>query len=107
MVPPNRTRDTRIFSPLLYQLSYGTILERGTKVILIFAGKIFVLLNHLIKPHQMSKFVEFSPTQTFEQYERKNIIILSSVAIIAIVLIIFFNRKDGYIPQVVKAQRGL
>ena len=22
----NRTRDTRIFSPLLYQLSYGTIL---------------------------------------------------------------------------------
>ena len=27
----NRTRDTRIFSPLLYQLSYGTILERGNK----------------------------------------------------------------------------
>ena len=22
----NRTRDTRIFSPLLYQLSYGTII---------------------------------------------------------------------------------
>ena len=35
----NRTRDTRIFSPLLYQLSYGTIrdkrtapYDRGTKV---------------------------------------------------------------------------
>ena len=24
----NRTRDTRIFSPLLYQLSYGTIVFR-------------------------------------------------------------------------------
>ena len=23
----NRTRDTRIFSPLLYQLSYGTVVE--------------------------------------------------------------------------------
>ena len=23
----NRTRDTRIFSPLLYQLSYGTIID--------------------------------------------------------------------------------
>ncbi len=31
----NRTRDTRIFSPLLYQLSYGTIqiiFFGGTKV---------------------------------------------------------------------------
>ncbi len=28
----NRTRDTRIFSPLLYQLSYGTILEWENKV---------------------------------------------------------------------------
>ena len=41
--------------------------------------------------------------------KRKNIIILSSVAIIAIVLIIILStrKKDGYIPQVVKAQRGL
>ena len=36
-VPPfcgatwNRTRDTRIFSPLLYQLSYGTFLKLGFK----------------------------------------------------------------------------
>ena len=28
----NRTRDTRIFSPLLYQLSYGTIFLNGTKI---------------------------------------------------------------------------
>ena len=29
----NRTRDTRIFSPLLYQLSYGTLLlKSGAKV---------------------------------------------------------------------------
>ena len=27
----NRTRDTRIFSPLLYQLSYGTIIFRECK----------------------------------------------------------------------------
>ena len=27
----NRTGDTRIFSPLLYQLSYGTLLDCGCK----------------------------------------------------------------------------
>ncbi len=27
----NRTRDTRIFSPLLYQLSYGTFLKLSFK----------------------------------------------------------------------------
>ena len=32
----NRTGDTRIFSPLLYQLSYGTSLISGAKVVLIF-----------------------------------------------------------------------
>ena len=33
----NRTRDTRIFSPLLYQLSYGTFLRKaGAKVLLFF-----------------------------------------------------------------------
>ncbi len=32
----NRTGDTRIFSPLLYQLSYGTSLISGAKVALIF-----------------------------------------------------------------------
>ena len=31
----NRTGDTRIFSPLLYQLSYGTSLISGAKVVLI------------------------------------------------------------------------
>ena len=28
----NRTGDTRIFSPLLYQLSYGTIAELRVKI---------------------------------------------------------------------------
>ena len=34
----NRTRDTRIFSPLLYRLSYGTIglFLTGTKVQRVF-----------------------------------------------------------------------
>ena len=27
----NRTGDTRVFSPLLYQLSYGTLLDCGCK----------------------------------------------------------------------------
>ena len=31
----NRTGDTRIFSPLLYQLSYGTSLISRAKVVLI------------------------------------------------------------------------
>ena len=48
----NRTGDTRIFSPLLYQLSYGTMhfLVCGCKGITIFLieqekGVIFLLLN--------------------------------------------------------------
>ncbi len=32
----NRTRDTRIFSPLLYQLSYGTVVFGIAKVIAFF-----------------------------------------------------------------------
>ena len=38
----NRTGDTRIFSPLLYQLSYGTIvlLSDGNAVFLIASAKI-------------------------------------------------------------------
>ncbi len=32
----NRTRDTRIFSPLLYQLSYGTIISFGITKVGIF-----------------------------------------------------------------------
>ena len=36
----NRTGDTRIFSPLLYQLSYGTVLFCDAKVeIIFFAAK--------------------------------------------------------------------
>ena len=32
----NRTGDTRIFSPLLYQLSYGTFVIAGAKIGIIF-----------------------------------------------------------------------
>ena len=32
----NRTRDTRIFSPLLYQLSYGTLFSFGIAKVVIF-----------------------------------------------------------------------
>ena len=32
----NRTGDTRIFSPLLYHLSYGTIVFAGANVITFF-----------------------------------------------------------------------
>ena len=32
----NRTSDTRIFSPLLYQLSYGTIIFACAKIIGLF-----------------------------------------------------------------------
>ncbi len=40
----NRTRDTRIFSPLLYHLSYGTFAKRGANI-----KKTFYLQNaHLI-----------------------------------------------------------
>ena len=32
----NRTGDTRIFSPLLYQLSYGTLLNCDAKLGIVF-----------------------------------------------------------------------
>ena len=32
----NRTGDTRIFSPLLYQLSYGTFIIAGANILLLF-----------------------------------------------------------------------
>ena len=34
----NRTSDTRIFSPLLYQLSYGTSVFCAAKVLLFFVS---------------------------------------------------------------------
>ena len=40
----NRTGDTRIFSPLLYQLSYGTFLFCVAKV-----GVFFYFANYLMK----------------------------------------------------------
>ena len=44
----NRTGDTRIFSPLLYQLSYGTIGFGSAKVMLIFIfAKIILHLFYL------------------------------------------------------------
>ena len=41
----NRTRDTRIFSPLLYQLSYGTILSFEVPHRLIGIAKIGIIFN--------------------------------------------------------------
>jgi hypothetical protein len=45
----NRTRDTRIFSPLLYQLSYGTIRKWSGKVklVLIIITNIFFEVPNL------------------------------------------------------------
>ena len=58
----NRTSDTRIFSPLLYQLSYGTNVQQflncGCKGITLFsfpqAGKHFFLMKD-IKYYQKTK----------------------------------------------------
>ena len=44
----NRTRDTRIFSPLLYQLSYGTVVFGIAKVISFFDFAKFSLKNFRI-----------------------------------------------------------
>ena len=42
----NRTRDTRIFSPLLYQLSYGTVFDWGNKGKYLFSAlKIFYCIK--------------------------------------------------------------
>ena len=41
-VTGNRTRDTRIFSPLLYQLSYDTIVLECKDRIFILISKIFL-----------------------------------------------------------------
>ena len=53
----NRTGDTRIFSPLLYQLSYGTIVFGGANIEVIFISAKF-----LQKKNKKSRFwPEFSP----------------------------------------------
>ena len=41
----NRTGDTRIFSPLLYQLSYGTIVFGGAKIGIKFISANFFVKN--------------------------------------------------------------
>ena len=41
----NRTRDTRIFSPLLYQLSYGTVFGLGVQKFLQKSGEIAEMLT--------------------------------------------------------------
>ena len=58
----NRTGDTRIFSPLLYQLSYGTIfLFVSAKVGLIFEyGKLLLTFLKFIR-----FYVEFSQRKSF------------------------------------------
>jgi hypothetical protein len=56
----NRTRDTRIFSPLLYQLSYGTIAlaDANIKCFLTFTNenlkKSIVFLNFLKKKNELN-----------------------------------------------------
>ena len=60
----NRTGDTRIFSPLLYQLSYGTILTSNIKLDVSFAGAKVALYfetckyfgNFLTKKQKKSRF---------------------------------------------------
>ena len=47
----SRTGDTRIFSPLLYQLSYGTIVFGDAKV-----GIIFISANFPPKKNEKSAF---------------------------------------------------
>ena len=52
----NRTGDTRIFSPLLYQLSYGTFPFAGAKVVLYFGLRkysdvfLFIFLQKRVIP---------------------------------------------------------
>ena len=41
----NRTGDTRIFSPLLYQLSYGTIIPFFCIVVSITGAKVGIIFN--------------------------------------------------------------
>ena len=50
----NRTGDTRIFSPLLYQLSYGTVVLRVQRY-----DKFFVRANILIKNFKNFLFLFF------------------------------------------------
>ena len=50
----NRTGDTRIFSPLLYQLSYGTVVLRVQRY-----DKFFVCANILIKNFKNFLFLFF------------------------------------------------
>ena len=58
----NRTGDTRIFSPLLYQLSYGTIVFGGANIEVIFISAKF-----LLKKIKKSRFApDFSSCRSSE-----------------------------------------
>ena len=63
----NRTGDTRIFSPLLYQLSYGTIIRfaddfsfAGAKVYKIFGSCKFLQENIFKKYKKVAFYFVFS-----------------------------------------------
>lgn len=57
----NRTRDTRIFSPLLYQLSYGTVLKLGFKQHPLYFGvaKVYIFLKSQSSTQKKSKKNQF------------------------------------------------
>lgn len=68
----NRTGDTRIFSPLLYQLSYGTIvfLICDAKVcILLIMGKYFRYFFHENLSHSLYFLIRQSYTYSKNSYE--------------------------------------
>ena len=57
----NRTGDTRIFSPLLYQLSYGTMSLASAKVRIIFvSAKHYFTFLHLLTHFSLSEAVNTS-----------------------------------------------
>ena len=64
----NRTRDTRIFSPLLYQLSYGTntviIPDCGCKDTCFFILRKFLAKNNAHLSKKSHTFAPVKPTQS-------------------------------------------
>ena len=59
----NRTGDTRIFSPLLYQLSYGTFTGAKIRTFLIpaIANRLFLYIFYSLNEFQPCAFSSTSP----------------------------------------------
>ena len=97
----NRTGDTRIFSPLLYQLSYGTLLFCGCKVMLFFLFDLIfynIFCFYLRFPYLIHYILNVYARRFYSFPKYKKYIPSSTKARSRLFLRIFFSLKKSAPP---------